>query len=129
MVSLPKCVAAVLPFAVASANAGAAACLLDGGSEAAPATVSMAPCHEGDSLDSAAVEMTPSAAVCHRDHEGLTAEVGSRPDAVSFRAAEVAYLGAAPASSAETVIVGSSSHPVPHLTAEASGAAPLPLRL
>jgi hypothetical protein len=129
MVSLPKCVATVLLIAIASANVGIAACLLDCGSEAAPATISKAPCHDGDSLDSAAVEITPSAVVCHRDHEGLTAEVGSRPDAASFRAAEVAHPGAALTAPAETVIVGPSSHPVPHLIAQVPGAAPLPLRL
>ena len=129
MVSLPKWVATVLLVAILSANVGVAACLLDCGSEAAPKAVSIAPCHEGDSLDSAGVAIGPSAVVCHRDHEGLTAEVGSRPDATSFRAAEVAHLGAAPTSSAETVIVGSSPHPAPHLTAQVPGAAALPLRL
>jgi hypothetical protein len=129
MASLAKCVATVLLFAIVSANVGAAACLLDCGSETAPATVSTAPCHEGDSLDSGGVEITPSAVICHRYHEGLTAELGSRNDTVSVRAAEVAHFGAVPTPSARTVISGSSFHASPRLIAQVPVAAPVPLRL
>jgi hypothetical protein len=129
MVSLTKCVATVLLFAIASANVGAAACLLDCESESALATVSTASCHETDSLDSGGVEITPSALVCHRDHEGLTAELASRNDTAPFRAAEVADLGVTSTLSARTLISPSSFRFPLQLTVQAPVGAPLPLRL
>jgi hypothetical protein len=129
MVSLAKCVATVLLFAIVSANVGAVACLLDCGSEAAPATVSTAPCHEGDTLDSGGVEIIPSAVVCHRDHDALTAEVGRWNDAASFRAAEMAHIGAASTSSARPLISESSFRSATRLTAQTPVGSFLPLRL
>jgi hypothetical protein len=129
MASLTKCVATVLLFAIVSANVGAAACLLDCESESAPATVSTASCHEMDSLDSAGIEITPTAVVCHRDHEGLTAEVASRNDTAPFRAAEVADLGVTSTSSARAPISASSFRISVQLTVQAPVGAALPLRL
>jgi hypothetical protein len=129
MVSITKCVATVLLFAIVTANVGAAACLLDCENQTAPATVSTASCHEGDSLDSARVEITPSAVACHRDHEGLAAELGSGNEAAFFRAAEVALLGVASTSSAPALISGSSLRFPPQLPVQAPVGAPLPLRL
>jgi hypothetical protein len=129
MVSLTKSMATVLLFAIVSANVGAAACLLDCESQAAPATVSAASCHEMDSPDSGGVEIRPRAVVCHRDHEGLTAELESRNDTGSFRAAEVAHLGVASTSSARTLISGSFPQFPAQLALQAPVGAPLPLRL
>jgi hypothetical protein len=129
MVSLTKCVATVLLFAIASANVGAAACLLDCESASAPATVSTPSCHDMDSLDSASIEIAPTAVVCHRDHDGLTAELASRNDTAPFRAAEVADLGVTSTSSARTLISPSSFRFHLQLTVQAPVGAPLPLRL
>jgi hypothetical protein len=129
MVSLTKCVATVLVFATVTASVGAAACLLDCESQAAIATVPTASCHEGDSLDSAGVAITQSAVTCHRDHDGLAAELGLRNETASTRVAEVAHVRAVSTSSAETLIAGSAIRFPPQLTVQPPVGAPLPLRL
>jgi hypothetical protein len=122
-------VATVLLLAIVSANLGPVACLFDCGSQAAPAAVSTPLCHEGNSLDSGGVVIAPSAVMCHRDHQGLTAELESRNGTASVRAAEVAHIAAASNLSARTFISGSSFHAAAHLTAQTPAGAPLPLRL
>lgn len=129
MVLLTKCVAAVLLSAIVTASVGAAACLLDCENQTAPATVSTTACHEGDSLAAGGVAIAPTAVVCHHDHDGLAAELGSPNDTAAFRAAEVAHLGGASTSPGRTLI-SPSSIPVPvQLTAQPPVGAPLPLRL
>jgi hypothetical protein len=129
MVSLAKCAATVLLFSIVSANVGAAACLLDCENQAAPATVSAASCHDMDGLDSGGFEITPSAVVCHRDHEGLTAELGSQHDTASFRVAKVAHVRDASTSPVRPFISGSALLFAPQSSAQAPVGAPLPLRL